>query len=171
MKRRGRELLHRVIRKDGQPEGVLMLDPGLTNFATITDNKGNVPIAISHLQQSWRSRWWSSTTPSLLGVGSESPEPMVQQADICPQVSADERKGSKEGTSSMDKKDESHRQEARCLPDGYFLQVCPLHLLRWGILAERLLKQDKSRGNQSPCFCLPIHLSRLREPSPQVRGT
>ena len=59
-----------IIRKDGQPEGVMMLDPGLTNFATITDNKGNVPIAISHLQQSWRSRWWSSTTPSLLGVGS-----------------------------------------------------------------------------------------------------
>ena len=35
-----------IIAADGTPAGVMMLDPGLNNFAAIADNKGNEPIVI-----------------------------------------------------------------------------------------------------------------------------
>ena len=35
-----------IIGADGEPAGVMMLDPGLNNFAAMTDNKGNTPIVV-----------------------------------------------------------------------------------------------------------------------------
>ncbi len=35
-----------IIGADGEPAGVMMLDPGLDNFAAMTDNKGNTPIVV-----------------------------------------------------------------------------------------------------------------------------
>ena len=35
-----------IIGADGEPAGVMMLDPGLNNFAAIADNKGNTPIIV-----------------------------------------------------------------------------------------------------------------------------
>ena len=35
-----------IISADGEPAGVMMLDPGLDNFAAMTDNKGNTPIVV-----------------------------------------------------------------------------------------------------------------------------
>ena len=35
-----------IIRDDGTPAGVMTLDPGLENLASIADNKGNTPIVI-----------------------------------------------------------------------------------------------------------------------------
>lgn len=48
-----------LIRKDGTPAGVMMLDPGLTNFATMTDNKGNAPIIIKGGALKARNQWFN----------------------------------------------------------------------------------------------------------------
>ncbi len=54
-----------VIKEDGIPSGVMMLDPGVDSFAAITDNKGNVPIVIRGGAVKSRNRWFNKKMAEL----------------------------------------------------------------------------------------------------------
>ena len=45
--------------ENGNPAGAMMLDPGVNNFATITDNKGNFPIIIKGGALKARNQWFN----------------------------------------------------------------------------------------------------------------
>ena len=48
-----------IISSDGTPAGVMTLDPGLTNFAAIADNKGHTPIVIKGGALKARNQWYN----------------------------------------------------------------------------------------------------------------
>ena len=48
-----------IIGEDGTPAGVMTLDPGLTNFASITDNKGGIPVVVKGGAVKARNQWYN----------------------------------------------------------------------------------------------------------------
>ena len=54
-----------IIGADGEPAGVMMLDPGLDNFAAMADNKGNTPIVIKGGAIKACNQWFNKRTAFL----------------------------------------------------------------------------------------------------------
>ena len=48
-----------IISPDGIPAGVMTLDPGLTNFASIADNRGGIPVVIKGGALKSRNQWYN----------------------------------------------------------------------------------------------------------------
>lgn len=48
-----------VISPDGTPAGVMTIDPGLNNFVSIADNKGNTPIVVKGGAVKARNQWFN----------------------------------------------------------------------------------------------------------------
>ena len=53
-----------IISAGGEPAGVMMLDPGLNNFAAIADNKGNGPIVVKGGAVKACNQWFPEDLPS-----------------------------------------------------------------------------------------------------------
>ena len=48
-----------IVSEDGTPAGVMTLDPGLTNFASIADNRGGIPVVIKGGALKSRNQWYN----------------------------------------------------------------------------------------------------------------
>ena len=48
-----------IVSPDGTPAGVMTLDPGLTNFASIADNRGGIPVVIKGGALKSRNQWYN----------------------------------------------------------------------------------------------------------------
>ena len=48
-----------IVFPDGTPAGVMTLDPGLTNFASIADNRGGIPVVIKGGAVKSRNQWYN----------------------------------------------------------------------------------------------------------------
>ena len=81
-----------VIRADGEPSGVMMLDPGLNNFASIADNKGNVPIVIKGGAIKACNQWFNKRMAFLRSEQMKGHDPKIYRPPVTRQMERISRK-------------------------------------------------------------------------------
>ena len=81
-----------VIRADGEPSGVMMLDPGLNNFASIADNKGNVPIVIKGGAIKACNQWFNKRMAFLRSEQMKGHDPKTYRPPVTRQMERISRK-------------------------------------------------------------------------------
>ncbi len=75
-----------IIGSDGQPAGVMMLDPGLDNFASIADNKGNTPIVIKGGAVKACNQWYNKRMAFLKSEQMKGKDPVTYHPPVTKQM-------------------------------------------------------------------------------------
>ena len=81
-----------IIGADGLPAGVMMLDPGLNNFAAIADNKGNTPIVIKGGAIKARNQWFNKRMAQLRSIQMKGHDPKTYHPPMTRQMKRISRK-------------------------------------------------------------------------------
>ena len=81
-----------IIAADGTPAGVMMLDPGLNNFAAIADNKGNEPIVIKGGAIKAENQWFNKRMAFLRSEQMKGHDPKTYHPSVTKQMQRISRK-------------------------------------------------------------------------------
>ena len=81
-----------IIGEDGEPEGVMMLDPGLNNFAATADNKGNTPIVIKGGAIKACNQWYNKRMAFLRSEQMKGHDPKTYHPPVTRQMKRMSRK-------------------------------------------------------------------------------
>ena len=81
-----------IIHEDGSPSGVMMLDPGLNNFASIADNKGNMPIVIKGGAIKACNQWYNKRMAALRSAQMKGHDPKTYHPPMTRQMERISRK-------------------------------------------------------------------------------
>ena len=81
-----------IIGEDGEPEGVMMLDPGLNNFAATADNKGNTPIVIKGGAIKACNQWYNKRMAFLRSEQMKGHDPKTYHPPVTRQMKRISRK-------------------------------------------------------------------------------
>ena len=75
-----------IIGADGEPAGVMMLDPGLDNFAAMTDNKGNTPIVVKGGAIKACNQWFNKRMAFLKSEQTKGHDPKTYHPPVTRQM-------------------------------------------------------------------------------------
>ena len=81
-----------IIGEDGEPKGVMMLDPGLNNFAATADNKGNTPIVIKGGAVKACNQWYNKRMAFLKSEQMKGHDPKTYHPPVTGQMKRISRK-------------------------------------------------------------------------------
>ena len=81
-----------IVSEDGTPAGVMTLDPGLNNFASITDNRGGIPVVIKGGAVKSRNQWYNKRIAFLRSELMKGHDPKTYHPDITKQMKRISRK-------------------------------------------------------------------------------
>ena len=81
-----------IIGPDGEPAGVMMLDPGLDNFAAMTDNKGNTPIVVKGGAVKACNQWFNKRMALLRSEQMKGHDPKTYHPPVTRQMQRISRK-------------------------------------------------------------------------------
>ena len=81
-----------IVAPDGTPAGVMMLDPGLNNFAAIADNKGNTPIVIKGGAVKAENQWFNKRMAFLRSEQMKGHDPKTYHPPVTRQMQRISRK-------------------------------------------------------------------------------
>ena len=81
-----------IIGADGEPAGVMMLDPGLDNFASMADNKGNTPIVVKGGAIKACNQWFNKRMAFLRSEQMKGHDPKTYHPPVTRQMERISRK-------------------------------------------------------------------------------
>ena len=81
-----------IIGADGNPAGVMMLDPGLDNFASMADNKGNTPIVVKGGAIKACNQWFNKRMAFLRSEQMKGHDPKTYNPPVTRQMERISRK-------------------------------------------------------------------------------
>ena len=81
-----------IIGADGDPAGVMMLDPGLDNFAAMADNKGNTPIVVKGGAIKACNQWFNKRMAFLRSEQMKGHDPKTYHPPVTRQMERISRK-------------------------------------------------------------------------------
>ena len=81
-----------IISPDGTPAGVMTLDPGLNNFASIADNRGGIPVVIKGGALKSRNQWYNKRIAFLKSEQMKGHDPKTYHPGTTRQMKAVSRK-------------------------------------------------------------------------------
>ena len=81
-----------IVSPDGTPAGVMTLDPGLTNFASIADNRGGIPVVIKGGALKSRNQWYNKRMSSLKSEQMKGHDPKAYHPGTTKQMKRISRK-------------------------------------------------------------------------------
>ena len=81
-----------IIGEDGTPAGVMALAPGLTNFASITDNKGGIPVVVKGGAVKARNQWYNKRMAFLKSEQMKGHDPKTYHPPVTKQMRSLSRK-------------------------------------------------------------------------------
>ena len=81
-----------IIGADGDPAGVMMLDPGLDNFASMADNKGNTPIVVKGGAIKACNQWFNKRIAFLRSEQMKGHDPKTYHPPVTRQMERISRK-------------------------------------------------------------------------------